>query len=76
MIACSSGRATVSIIDRAGRAAGVGDDDDARKLERRIDAARQREAGDRAGRSRAGAVSSRTARDWSLARRAGFISGP
>ena len=47
--ACSIGRVTVSVIDCRRRRAGVRDDDDARELQRRIDAARQREARNRAG---------------------------
>ena len=43
--ACSIGRVTVSIIVRAGGRPAVADDNDARKHERRIDVAGQREAG-------------------------------
>ena len=46
--ACSIGRVTVSIIVCAGGRAAVADDDDARKHERRIDVAGQREAGQHA----------------------------
>ena len=56
-----------------GRAAGVRDDDDARELERRIDAARQRRGTRTRRRSTSSAVTSRIARDCRLAKRAGFI---
>ncbi len=47
--ACSSGRVTDSIIVCAGKRAAVADDDDARELEARIDAARQSSTGDESG---------------------------
>ena len=41
MTTCSIGRVTMSDIDCGGSVPGVRDDDDARELQRRIDAARQ-----------------------------------